>query len=77
MNAADTTHSQRPTMNPLQNEAAAIDGAAALVAVTMPLWVQYVIVWAQALIVLGGVVLLGLRIAIAWRDLRAQGRRGE
>lgn len=64
-------------MNPMQNGAAAIDGAAAVVAVTMPLWVQYAIVWAQAVIVLGGVVLLALRIAIAWRDLRAQTRRGE
>jgi hypothetical protein len=64
-------------MNPMQNGAAAIDGAAAVVAVTMPLWVQYAIVWMQAVIVLGGVVLLALRIAIAWRDLRAQARRGE
>lgn len=39
-------------------------------AVTVPLWLQHLEIWAQAFVLLGGAVLLVLRIAGALRDLR-------
>ena len=53
---------------------AAFDGTAAVAAMSVPMWLADVELWGRALVILGGVLLLGLRIAIAWRDLR-QGRR--
>jgi hypothetical protein len=49
---------------------AAFDGAAALTAIAAPLWLADVELWGRALVILGGVVLLALRIVIAWRLLR-------
>lgn len=49
---------------------AVFDGAAATVAITAPLWLADVELWGRALVILGGVLLLALRIAIAWRELR-------
>jgi hypothetical protein len=54
---------------------AAFDGTAAMAAITAPLWLVDIELWGRALVILGGVVLLGLRIVIAWRELR-RGRRG-
>ncbi len=48
----------------------ALDGAVGAAAVTAPLWLQLVQSGSQALVALGGVVLVALRIAIAVRDLR-------
>ena len=45
-----------------------------MAAMSVPMWLADVELWGGALVILGGVLLLGLRIAIAWRDLR-QGRR--
>ncbi len=39
-------------------------------AVTVPLWLQHLEIWAQAFVLVGGAVLLVLRIAGALRDLR-------
>ena len=55
---------------------AVVDGAAALTAISAPLWLANVELWGRALVILGGVVLLALRIVIAWRVLRAQRSRG-
>ena len=46
-----------------------LGGAAA----STPLWLQSLETWAQAIIVFGGVVLLGIRIAIALKELRKKG----
>ena len=54
---------------------AAFDGAAALTAIAAPLWLADVELWGRALVILGGVVLLGLRIVIAWRVLHTQRSR--
>ncbi|HLI22610.1 MAG TPA: hypothetical protein VKV32_15905 [Stellaceae bacterium] len=55
---------------------AVFDGAAALTAIAAPLWLADAEVWGRALVILGGVVLLALRIVIAWRVLRAQRSSG-
>lgn len=55
---------------------AVFDGTAALTAIAAPLWLANVELWGRALVILGGVVLLALRIVIAWRVLRAQRSRG-
>ncbi len=44
------------------------------VAVSVPLWLQHLELWAQAFVLLGGAVLLALRLALAVRDLRKEGR---
>jgi hypothetical protein len=49
---------------------AVVDGAAALTAISAPLWLANVELWGRALVILGGGVLLALRIVIAWRVLR-------
>jgi len=49
---------------------AAFDGTAALTAIAAPLWLADAEVWGRALVILGGIVLLALRIVIAWRALR-------
>lgn len=54
---------------------AAFDGTAALTAIAAPLWLADAEVWGRAIVFLGGVALLALRIVIAWRTLRhAPGR---
>jgi hypothetical protein len=47
----------------------ALDGAIGLGAVTWPLWVQLLQTTGYIITFVGGMILLGLRIAIAWRDL--------
>jgi hypothetical protein len=54
---------------------AAFDGAAAVTAISAPLWLADIELWGRALVILGGIVLLALRIVIAWRALRRS--RGE
>lgn len=52
----------------------AFDGTAAMTAIAAPLWLADAELWGRALFILGGIVLLVLRIVIAWRALRhAQG----
>jgi hypothetical protein len=48
----------------------AFDATAAAAAVTVPFWLQDLEQWGRALVILGGVVLLALRIIGAWRALR-------
>ena len=48
----------------------ALDGAIGLGAVTWPIWVQLFQTAGYIVTFVGGMVLLGLRIAIAWRVLR-------
>jgi len=48
----------------------AFDATAAAAAVTVPFWLQNLEQWGRALVVLGGIVLLGIRILGAWRMLR-------
>ena len=55
---------------------AAFDGTAALTAIAAPLWLADAEVWGRALVILGGVVLLALRIVIAWRALRRTPKLG-
>jgi uncharacterized membrane protein len=49
---------------------AVFDGTAALTAIAPPLWLADAEAWGRALLILGGIVLLILRIVIAWRALR-------
>ncbi len=49
---------------------AAFDGTAAMAAITVPFWLQSVELWGRALVIVGGLVLLALRILCAWRDLK-------
>lgn len=55
---------------------AAFDGTAALTAIAAPLWLADAELWGRALVILGGVVLLALRIVIAWRALRRAPKLG-
>ena len=55
---------------------AAFDGTAALTAIAAPLWLADAEAWGRALVILGGVVLLALRIVIAWRVLRRAPKAG-
>lgn len=55
---------------------AAFDGTAALTAIAAPLWLADAEIWGRALVILGGVVLLALRIVIAWRALRCAPKFG-
>lgn len=52
----------------------ALDGAIGLGAVTWPLWAQLLQTTGYIITFVGGIILLGLRIAIAWRDLRERRR---
>ncbi len=52
----------------------ALDGAIGLGAVTWPLWAQLLQTTGYIITFVGGMILLGLRIAIAWRDLRDRHR---
>jgi len=52
----------------------ALDGAIGLGAVTWPLWVQLLQTTGYIISFVGGMILLGLRIAIAWRDLQDRRR---
>jgi len=49
----------------------ALDATAAAAAITVPFWLQALEQWGRALVILGGIVLLGLRIVGAWRALKA------
>ena len=64
-------------MSPMEHAGRmAVDGAAGAAAVTAPLWLQHIETGAQLVVALGGVVLIALRIAVAWRDFRRhRGRR--
>jgi len=53
---------------------AALDGTTAMAAITAPFWLQGFELWGRALVILGGLVLLILRILCAWRELKG-GRR--
>lgn len=48
---------------------AVFDGTAAVTAIAAPLWLADAEVWGRALLIFGGVVLLILRVVIAWRAL--------
>lgn len=43
-------------------------------ALTVPLWVHQLEAWAQVFVLIGGAVLLALRLALAWRDLRKRNK---
>jgi hypothetical protein len=49
------------------------DATTAMAAVTVPFWLQDIELWGRALVILGGLVLLVLRILCAWRELRRGG----
>jgi hypothetical protein len=49
---------------------AIFDGTAALTAIAAPLWLADAEIWGRALLIFGGVVLLILRVVIAWRAVR-------
>jgi hypothetical protein len=53
---------------------AAFDGTAAVTAIAAPLWLADAEAWGRALLIFGGVVLLILRIVIAWRALHRASR---
>lgn len=49
------------------------DGALATASSTAPLWMQSIDHWAQFVVAIGGVILIGIRICIGLRDLRKRG----
>ena len=53
---------------------AVFDGTAAVTAIAAPLWLADAEAWGRALLIFGGVVLLILRVVIAWRALRLASR---
>lgn len=53
---------------------AVFDGTAAVTAIAAPLWLADAEVWGRALLIFGGVVLLILRVVIAWRAMRRASR---
>lgn len=61
-----------PQLEQASNDA--LDGAIGLGAVTWPLWAQLLQTTGYIITFVGGIILLGLRIAIAWRDLRDRRR---
>lgn len=54
---------------------AVVDVAAVSVAISTPLWLEYVVAWGQPLLILGGFVILAMRFVVARRDLRDSRRR--
>jgi hypothetical protein len=54
----------------MESTKTALDTALASGAITAPVWLAYVQTGAALLMAVGGVVLLALRIAIAWREWR-------
>lgn len=50
----------------------AIDGGIALGAITWPVWVQFLNTAGYVITFLGGLILLCLRIAIAWHEWRTR-----
>lgn len=48
----------------------AFDGTTAAAALTVPFWLQDVELWGRGLVILGGLVLLVIRIMCAWRELK-------
>lgn len=52
-----------------------IDGTLGIGAVTSPIWLQYLQTGIGMFMLLGGAVLLALRLAIAWREWR-HGHKG-
>ena len=54
-----------------------LDGTIGLGAVTWPLWVQLLQTAGYIVTFVGGMILLGLRIAIAWRVLRVGDKRSD
>jgi hypothetical protein len=53
----------------------AFDATTVTAAVTAPFWLASLEQWGRALVIFGGVVLLGIRIVCAWRELK-RGRHG-
>jgi hypothetical protein len=49
-----------------------LDTTIASGAITMPLWVVHLAEAAQMMTLFGGLLLLSIRIVIAWRDLKEQ-----
>jgi len=49
-----------------------VDGALGGTAITAPLWLQYVTLYSGAVLAVGGIVLLLLRIFIVWREARGK-----
>ena len=46
----------------------AIDGSIGTLAVSVPIWVEYVSTYGGLVMLIGGIVLLGFRIALAWKE---------
>lgn len=54
-----------------------IDGAIGLGAITSPVWIQMMQTGAAILTVVGGLILLGLRIMIAWHEWKTRKHVGD
>lgn len=50
----------------------ALDSAIGAGALSSPWWLPVFNTWTNVALVLGGIILLGLRIAIAWREWRSK-----
>ncbi len=46
----------------------AIDGSVGALAVSTPVWVEYVSTYGGLVMLIGGIILLALRIALAWKE---------
>jgi hypothetical protein len=56
----------------MENAKTTLDTMLASGAITAPVWLAYVQTGAAVVMAIGGVVLLALRIAIAWREWRTK-----
>ena len=59
-------------MAPEQQTKVVIDGTIGSGGLSAPWWVQQVDVYMGVLLAIGGVVLLVLRIAISWKELKSR-----
>ena len=46
----------------------ALDGSIGTLAVATPIWIEYVSIYGGLIMLVGGIVLLGFRIALAWKE---------
>lgn len=51
-----------------------LDGAIAAVAITTPAWLQYTQTYVGAFVLMGGAILLIIRIGLAWREWKTRPR---
>jgi len=62
--------------DPVSTKVPLVDGAAVAATVTSPLWMQHFEIWAQFVLMVGGLILLTVRLTIAVVELYRRGWHG-